>query len=344
MRNQKIARTPKAVGPLLATLLAWPALSAWAAEVVVYSARKEELIKPAVLAFEKETGIKVRLLTGKAGELARRIEIEKDDPKGDVFVGTSAGIAELLRQKGLLHPYASPSARGIPEEFKGPDGAWVGITGRVRVIIYNKKPIQPSGLPKSFFDLTDPRWKGKVAVASMGERTTVSWLAAIMALKGEEFTKRYVEGLRQNGLKVLSNNTDVRKAVARGECALGMTNHYYYLIQLREDPHSPIGIIYPDQGSKDMGTPVFSITAAMIKGAKHLDQAKAFIDYLLKPQGSRLLVEGEYEIPLLPRIPLVGEEKGIKGLGQFKKAKVTQVQMAELEPRVEELFGAVLIP
>lgn len=338
-------RTIKSIGLLsLAALLAWPALSAWAEELVVYSARKEELIKPVLEAFEKETGTKVTLLTGKAGELARRIEIEKADPKGDVFLGTAAGIAELLRQRGLLHPYASPYAKEIPEEFKAPDGTWVGITGRVRVIIYNKKLVAPQNLPKSFFDLTNPKWKGKVVVASMGERTTVSWLAAIMALKGEEFTKRYIEGLRQNGLKVLNNNTEVRKAVSRGEYTLGITNHYYYLLQLHEDPNSPIGIIYPDQGPKDMGTPVFSITAAIIKGAKHLEAAKTFVDYLLKPQGNRLLVEGEYEIPLLPRIPLVGEEKGVKGLGQFKKAPVTQVQMAELEPRVEQLFGAVLIP
>lgn len=344
MKNRRMMQTMKAVGPLLGALLVQPALSAWAGELTVYSARKEELIKPALEAFEKERGIKVTLLTGKAGEMARRIEIEKDDPKGDVFIGTSAGIAELLRQKGLLYPYVSPYAKEIPEEFKAPDGTWMGITGRVRVIIYNKKLVRPQDLPKSFFDLALPKWKGQIAMASMGERTTVSWLAAIMALKGEEFTKRYVEGLRQNGLKVLSNNTEVRKAVARGEYALGITNHYYYLIQLREDPNSPIGIIYPDQGPKDMGTPVFSITVGIIKGAKHLDQAKAFVDYLLKPQGNRLLVEGEYEIPLLPHIPLVGEEKGVKGLGRFKKAKVTQVQMAKLEPKVEQLFGAVLIP
>lgn len=319
-----------------------PALAAEG--LVVYSARKEELIRPAVETFQQDSGIKVTLLTGKAGELARRIEIERGDPKGDLFLGTTAGVTELLRRKGALEPYASPYAKEIPDEFKTPDGTWVGITGRVRVIIYNKNLVKDADAPRSFFDLTDPKWRGKVVVASMGERTTVGHLAAIMALKGEELTTRYVKALRDNGLKVLNNNTEVRKAVASGEYAVGITNHYYYLIQLRENPASPLGIIYPDQGPGDMGAPVYSITAAIIKGAKNLEAAKKFVDFLLQPKGNRLLVEGEFEIPLFPGARLVGEDKGILGLGQFKKAPVSQIQVADLEPKVEKLFGPLLIP
>lgn len=315
-----------------------------AEELVVYSARKEELIRPVIEAFQKEAGIKITLLTGKAGELARRIEVEKGNPKGDLFIGTSAGITELLRRKGLLVPISSSRTNAVPEEFRAPDKTWVGITGRVRVLIYNRDRAKPQELPRSILDLTNPKWKGKVAVASSGERTTVSWIAAIMALKGEAFTRDYIQGLLDNGLKVLNNNTEVRRAVARGEYAIGITNHYYYLIQLNEDPKSPVGILYPDQGSNEMGTPVFSITAAILKGAKHPKAAQAFVDYLLRPEGNRLLVEGEYEIPLLPKIPLIGGEKGVKGLGQFTQAPVTQVQMADLEPMVERLFGTVLIP
>jgi iron(III) transport system substrate-binding protein len=312
--------------------------------LTVYSARKEELLQPAIEAFQQETGIKVTLLTGKSGELARRIEIEKSDPRGDLFIGTTAGVTELLRRAGLLEPYLSPYAKELAGEFRAPDGSWVGITGRVRVIIYNKNLVRETDAPRSFFDLTDPRWRGKVVVASMGERTTVGHLAAIMALKGEEFTARYIRALRDNGLKILKNNTEVRKAVTRGEYAIGITNHYYYLIQLRENPASPIGIVYPDQGPAEIGAPVYSITAAIIKGAKHLDAAKKLVDFLLQPKGNRLLVEGEFEIPLLPGAHLVGADRGIKGLGQFKKAPVTQIQMADFEPRVERLFGPLLIP
>jgi iron(III) transport system substrate-binding protein len=310
------------IGAVAAGLLLSPAF-AGASEVTLYSARKEDLIRPAIEAFQKETGIRVTLLTGRAGELARRIELERGKPNGDVFLGTAAGITELLRQKGLLEPYASPYAREIPEEFRAADHAWVGITGRVRVLIYNTNRVKPAEAP---------------------ERTTVSWLAALMALKGEAATRQYVDALRANGLKVLKNNTEVRNAVARGEVAVGITNHYYYMLQLQEDPRSPIAIVYPDQGPTGMGTPVFSITAAIIKGAPHQTEARALIDFLLKPAGNRLLVEGEFEIPLLPRVAVVGVDRGIRGLGQFKKAPVTQVQLAELEPKVERLFGSIFLP
>jgi len=331
------------LGGMAAVLVLIPEFSG-ARDLTLYSARKEELIRPAIEAFQKETGTRVTILTGRAGELARRIELERGNPNGDVFLGTAAGITELLRQKGLLDPYASPYAREIPEEFRATDHAWVGITGRVRVLIYNTDRVKAAEAPQSYFDLTAPRWKGQVAVASMGERTTVSWLAALMALKGEAATRQYVDSLRANGLKVLKGNTEVRLAVARGEVAVGITNHYYYMLQLQEDPRSPVAILYPDQGPTGMGTPVFSITAAIIKGAPHQTEARALIDFLLKPAGNRLLVEGEFEIPLLPRVAVVGADRGIRGLGQFKKAPVTQVQLAELEPTVERLFGSIFLP
>jgi iron(III) transport system substrate-binding protein len=212
------------------------------------------------------------------------------------------------------------------------------------VILYNKDLLKGIDLPTSFFELTDPKWKGKVALASMAERTTVSWLAAIMALKGEDFTTKYVRALKANGLKVLKNNTEVRRAVAMGEYPLGITNHYYYMIHLDEDPDSPIGILYPDQGAGQMGTPMATITAAIIRGAAHMNEATRFIDFLLQPRGNLLLVKGKYELPLLNGVRPVGEEKGVKGLGEFKRAPVTQARMADFEPLVEKRFGALLIP
>jgi iron(III) transport system substrate-binding protein len=336
----------RAVSAWTVVLLIAFGLTGWAnaGELVVYSARKEQLIRPTVKAFEEATGVEVTLLTGKAGELARRIQIEGGDAKGDVFLGTAAGITELLRRDGLLEPYTSTLAEAVPSEFRADDSTWVGVTGRVRVIIYNTNLVGEDLLPSSFFELTGPRWKDKVAVASMGERTTVSWLAAVWALKGEAFTEQYLHALKGNGLKVLKNNTEVRRAVARGEVPLGITNHYYYMIQRGEDPSSPVGILYPDQGPDQMGTPMATITAAIIRGAEHPGEARRFIDFLLSPQGNRLLVEGKYELPLIDGVVPVGSDNGIRALGRFKRAAVTQTRMADFEPMVEARFGTLLIP
>src|SRR3972149_8926147 len=132
MKNRWGCCALRAAVALSFALIAWPAAGWAAGDLVIFSARKEELIKPAVDAFQHETGIKTTILTGKAGELARRIEIERDSPKGDVFIGTTAGVAELLRRKGLLEGHPPPYGKEISSEFRAPDHTWIGITGRVR--------------------------------------------------------------------------------------------------------------------------------------------------------------------------------------------------------------------
>jgi ABC-type Fe3+ transport system substrate-binding protein len=93
-----------------------------------------------------------------------------------------------------------------------------------------------------------------------------------------------------------------------------------------------------------MGAPVFAITAAAIKGAPHVEEARTFLEFLLRPEGNRHLVEGEFEIPLRPGLHLPGAEKGVKALGQFTRPPLTQARLAELEPVVERLFGSLLTP
>jgi iron(III) transport system substrate-binding protein len=331
---------------VLAIALAWarPEPSAGTESLVVYSARKEELLKPVVDGFERASGIKVTLLSGKAGELARRIETERATPRSDVFVGTTAGLSELLREKGLLERANGRSVTRIPAEFRAPDGSWIGISGRARVIVYNTNLVSAGEAPRSFFELTDPKWRGRVVVASMAERTTVGHLAMIWKLRGEAFTRDFVTRLKANGLKVLGNNTEVRKAVAEGEYPIGITNHYYYLVQLRESPRSPLGVVYPDQGPDEIGVPVQTITASITRGAPHREAAQRFLDYLISPEGNRLLVVESFELPILDGVPPAGLDRGIKPLGGFKRAPVTQLQAAELEPAVEKAFGHLLVP
>lgn len=317
---------------------------AGSAEVVVYSARKEELLKPVIDGFQKATGITVTLLSGKAGELARRIETERANPRSDVFVGTTAGMSELLREKGLLEPLNGRSVDVIPAEFRAPDNTWIGVTARARVLVYNTTLVPAAEAPRSVFDLVDAKWRGKVVVASLAERTTVGHLATIWKLRGEPFTRDFVTRLKANSLTVLANNTEVRKAVTAGEYAVGITNSYYYALQKHESTASPIGIVYPDQRPGEMGAAVQTITASITRGGPHTEAAHRFVEYLISPQGNRLLVVESFELPIPTGLTPAGQEWGIKGLGQFKRAAVTPLEVAELEPLVEKAFGPLLIP
>ncbi len=307
------------------------------AGLVVYSARKEELMKPLVEAFEKETGIDVTLRTGKPGELQLQIQQEKGSPGGDVFFTTDAGGAETLRQQGLLEPYKSPNAGNVPAEFKAADGSWTGVIGRSRNIMYNTELVQAADVPKSIFELTQPKYKDKVAMASIEEGGVRLWLAWLMLEKGEEFVQKYVSDLKANGVKVLPDHTAVAEAVAKAEIPYGIVNHYYYVGEKREN--EPVGLVYPDQGANDPGTLVIPLAVGILEGAEHEEAAKKFVDFALSSKGQQPLTEQENEFPLVAGQGLgAAKVEGVKTIDEIKRPKVDFTELAEAEKRVVEMF------
>lgn len=311
------------------------------AELVVYSARKEDLMKPLVDAFEKETGIEVTLKSGKPAEIQLLIQQEKADPRADVYFTTDAGGAQSLGEQGLLEAYKSPNAAKVPAEFKAADGTWTGVIGRSRNIIINTERVKPANAPKSMFELTDPKYKDQVALASIEEGSVKLWLAWLLTTRGEDFTVKYIKDLKANGAKVLAGNSDVAQAVGRGEVPIGITNHYYYVFEKRDN--NPVALIYPDQGENDPGTLVMPLTVSVVKGARHEDAAKKFVDFALSPAGQEPLTTQENEFPLVPGVALgSAKAEGVRTIDQIKRPKVDFKELAEAEKRVVELLGPEL--
>src|SRR5256884_3310720 len=298
-----------------------PALPADAADrLVIYSGRKEKAIKPVVDAFTKQTGVLVDLKVGKTSGLANEIRMEKARPRGDLYISTESGIMEILSKEGLLEPYQSAATKAVPEDFRSATGTWTGISGRARIILYNANLVPEKAAPRSIFELTNPRWKGKLAIAGTRERTTLAWATALVALKGETFTRDFLKGLHANDLKILTDNTEVWQGVGRGEFAIGLTNSPNYY--LARKAHYPVGVVYPDQHDGEVGTLLNLNAIALVKGAQHPDAAKRFIDFVLSPAAQRILIDRGYEIPLKPDIidpvPLTG----------FRRTRVTETQLA----------------
>ena len=309
--------------------------------LVVYSARKEELMKPVVEAFQQQSGIQVTLKSGSPGELALLIEQERSNPQGDVFFTTDAAGIESLRQKGLLEPYQSPNADKVPAEFKAADGGWTGVIGRSRNIMYNTNLVKPEEAPQSIFELTDPKWQDKVAMASIREGGVRLWLAWLVQEKGEEFTVQYIKDLQANGLKVLANHTEVQNAVGRGEFALGLVNHYYYVFEQKAG--SPVGLIYPDQGAGDIGTLVTPLAVGIVEGARNGDAARKFVDFVLSADGQEPLTTQENEFPLVPGVGLgAASVPGVKPIDEIKRPTVDFTKLADIEKRVVEVFTPLL--
>lgn len=287
-----------------------------AKEIVVYSGRNETLIKPVLQQFEKETGLKVILRAGGASELANAILEEKNNPKADLFVANDAGALELLRIKGVLEANGSDRVKAIPAEFRAVDGSWVGVSGRARVIMYNANLVRKEDLPKSIFDLADPKWKGQVAMAASRNESLIASVTGLRVLKGDQETEKFLKALIKNNVKSLKGHTDVRKAVGKGEFKLGFVNHYYF--HLEKKGGSPVDVIYPDQGPNDIGALVNVAGAGIVKGSKNQEGAKKLVDWLLTPAAQELFAKLNFEQPLLPGIPV----NEAKSLDQFKRQNV----------------------
>lgn len=306
--------------------------------LVLYSARKEEFFQPVVNLFQQKTGVNVTVKSGATGELTQLIEQERSSPRGDVFFTTDAGDAETLRTRSLLEPYISPNAGKIPAEFKAADGSWTGVIGRSRNILVNTDRVKPGSAPASVLELVDPKWKDQVAVASIREGGVRLWLASLLVARGEEFTTRYVRDLKANGLRVLANHTEVTNAVARGELPLGLVNHYYY-VRKRAEGATSLHLVYPDQGPTDTGTVVTPISVAIVKGARHPNAARAFVDFILTPDGQLPMARQGQEFPLTPGAPL-GDAgvPGVRSIDQVKRPAAPFIKIAEMQGRAVELF------
>ena len=302
-------------------------------EVVVYSGRKEMVIKPVAEKFQKKTGIRVRLKIGKTSGLANELIQEKARPRADVFIATEAGVMEVLTKNGVLASYVSPETKGLEPGFLDREGQWTGISSRARVLLYNKNLVPEKDIPRSVFQLTDPKWKGKIAIAGTRERTTLSWASSLVAVKGTEFARNYLAKLYTNGLKILPDNTDVWQGVGRGEFAVGLTNSPNYFLARKAG--YPVGVVYPDQDNGGPGTLLNLNAIALVKGAASPAAAKRFIDFVLSTEGQRILIDGAYEIPLKPDIidpvPLTG----------FRRTHVTEEQLADLAESTLKLLAGI---
>lgn len=293
-------------------------------ELILYSGRSEPLIQPVLQAFQaKYPNVDVLLKAGSNSELANALIEEQSNPQADVFITTELFTVQSLAIQGIFEAYLPAGAEQFPAEFRSADTTWTGLTRRARIIIYNKDLIAENELPSSIFDLTDDKWKGQIAAAGSTNGGMQAQVAAMRQLLGEEETEAWLAGLIANDVTFFGGHTDVRKAVGAGEFKLGLVNHYYYHLQLAEG--SNIGVVYPDQNEGQVGLFTNATAAGIVKGAKNLTAAQAFLDFLVSPEGQKLFAEQNYEYPLLPGVAL---KEGVQPLDGLRFADVDVVKAA----------------
>ncbi len=263
--------------------------------ITVYSGRTENLIGPLLDAFTEETGISVAVKYGSSADLALLMTEEGDRSPADVFISQSPGAVGFLVENGLLRPL-DPVVLGLVEpEFRNAGGRWVGLSGRVRVLVYNTELVEPGSLPSSIFDLTDPRFEGDVGVAP-ANGSFQDFVTAMREIHGDEATLGWLEGLEANGAETYANNTAIVQAVGRGEIPLGLVNHYYNFRVLAEDPGLPSANHFFLGG--DVGSLLIATAAGVLESSTRTAGANQLVAYLLGESAQTFFSEETLEYPL----------------------------------------------
>jgi iron(III) transport system substrate-binding protein len=271
--------------------------------LTIYSGREEELVAPLIEQFEQETGTDVEVRYGDSAELAATIAEEGDGSPADVFFAQDPGSLGAVSAEGLLAELPAASLERVSERFRDPEGRWVGTSGRSRVIAYNTEELSENDVPDSVFDLTDPRWEGRVGVAP----TNASFQAFVTAMRlqeGEEKTRAWLEDLKANGVRFYEKNTPIVEAVASGEIDLGLVNHYYLYLVKEEQPGAPVANHFLP--GDDPGALVSAAGVGVLDSTDDREDAEGFVEFLLSDEGQRFYTERaeEAEYPVVAGIPV----------------------------------------
>ncbi|MBI4519674.1 MAG: extracellular solute-binding protein [Gemmatimonadetes bacterium] len=267
-------------------------------EVVAYTSVDQVFSEPVFRAFEEESGRRVRSVFDteetKSTGVLNRIIAEAGAPQADVFWSGDPARAFVLIGLGLVEPYFSPNAERIPSQFRAGNGTWTGFAARARVLLVNTSLVGEADRPQSIRDLADPRWRGRTAIANPLFGTTTMHAAALFAAWGEDDAKAFFNALEANDVRIASSNGEVKRLVASGEVAFGLTDTDDAYGAIQEG--APVGIVYPDRDG--LGTLVMPTVVVLLAGAPHPETARRLIDHLLLASTEEKLLELGAHIPL----------------------------------------------
>ena len=259
------------------------AAAAEAGELVIYSGRNEKLVGPLIEDFEQASGIEVAVRYGGSAELAAQLLEEGDRTPAAVFLSQDAGALGALQDADRLEELPQATLDQVAAKYRSADGRWVGVSGRSRVLVYNTELVDETDLPDSVFDLTQPEYEGKVALAPTNA-SFQSFVTGMRVTAGEERTREWLEGMQDNDVQTYDNNLLIVDAVDDGEIPFGLVNHYYLYERAAEagglDEMTARNHLFPGE---DPGSLVNVAGVGILAGEAGAD-AQAFVDYLLSPE------------------------------------------------------------
>ncbi len=301
-------------------------------EAVVYTSVDQVFSEPIFHHCEGAVGISVRSLFDteetKSTGVLNRIIVEAEHPQADVFWSGDPVRPFVLVDRGLVEPYRSPNAAGLPRALRAQDGTWTGFAARARVLLVNDELVSEADTPRSIRDLADPRWKGRTAIANPLFGTTTMHVAALFSAWGDEEAKAFLNRLKENDVRIASSNGEVKRLVVSGEIAFGLTD--------TDDAHgavgdgAPVRVVYPDQNG--MGSLVIPTVVVLIKGGPRPEAGRRLIDCLLSAEVESAMAKSAAHMPLRPavRVP-----ESVRAVGSIKAMEVDYGSVARTMERIQ---------
>ena len=336
------ARLRGAAALLGAALLALAAAACGGGDeesLTVYSGRSAELIGPLLERFSEQSGIEVGVRYAGTAELAALLLEEGDRSPADVFIAQDAGALGAVQAAGLLAPLDDALLERLDPAFRSRQGEWVGLSGRVRVVVYNTEAVDPAELPGSILDFVDPRWEGRIGWAPQNG-SFQAWVTALRATQGEEAARAWLQAVRANGAVEYPNNTSIVQAAASGEIEVGFVNHYYLHRFLAEEGDG-FGARNHYTAPGDVGTLVNVAGAGILASSGEPAAAERLLEFLLGEEAQRYYAEETFEYPLLPGVPSTAE---LPTIAELRPLDVDLSRLEDLEGTLRLLREVGVLP
>ena len=339
---------------LAALALVWGAAAQAQEQVVnLYSARHYSTDEALYNNFTKGTGIKINRVDADDAGIIARLKAEGSASPADVILLVDAARLWRGEQDGLFLPIKSKLLEdAIPANLRAAPAAdggipWFGFSTRARVVVYDKVRVKREDVD-TYEELGDPKNKGKLCIRSGAHPYNLSLFGAVTEHLGPEKSEAWLKGMVDNMARApKGGDTDQIKAVAAGECQIGVTNSYYLARMMRSNNPEDravvekVGVVFPNQNS--WGTHVNIAGAAVARHAKNQANAVKFLEYLASPSAQNYFANGNNEWPVAKGVntdnPALKSMTG--GSGQFKSETIPISAVGANQVKVQQMLDRV---
>jgi iron(III) transport system substrate-binding protein len=308
--------------------------------ITLYNGQHEQTTDALVKAFEKQTGVTVKVRSDDEDVLAQQMEQEGARSPADVFFTENTPPLARLDEKGLLASLPASVMSDVPAPYSSSDRSWVGVSARVSVMVYNTAKLKKSDLPTSVLDLANPKWKGKLDIAP-SETDFAPIVTSIAQDKGDAAAVAWLKAIKANaGAHQDPDNETLVANVNKGTTELGIINHYYWY-RLRDDVgqsglHSSLATFAPS----DDGYLLDVSGAAVLKSSQHQAAAQALVAFLVSAAGEHVLAGSDsWEYPVGSKVT----NATLPPLSGFKPRSFSLAQIGDGSHAVDLLQQAGLL-